>query len=182
MAIGQGPFLWFSARGSPWGYHSLPPAGMCISAFVFVTRGDEVLLGKYRNDPRWEAMAGLDEGRRLAHGKGWTIPASHLKYGEDPREAARRVAHEILGLPEGTLRLSEPRVEVEVGVPVRFPEVGDHYDMWFFVDAEWTRAEDPKVPDWFVDLRFVDPRALKAEEWGRSHEDVMARWLQVRTR
>jgi ADP-ribose pyrophosphatase YjhB (NUDIX family) len=175
---GDGPFLWFSPQGSPWGYHRLPPGGMCVSVFLFVRRGGEVLLGRYADDPAWETLAGLDEGRRRAHGKGWTIPASHLKWGEDPREGARRVAENVLGL-QG-LRFTEPRVETEVGVPLRFPELGLHYDLWFFVEAGLPDAREVARPKWYEDLAFHDPAALGAADYGRSHEDVMARWLAVR--
>ena len=173
---GEGPFLWLAREGSPHGYHQLPPGGLCLSAFLFVRRGERVLLGKYADDARWEDLAGLDPVRRRAHGRGWTIPASHLKYGEDPREAARRVAEEILRLPG--LRLSEPRVETEVGVPARFPEMGPHYDVWFFVDAEG--PAEVEAPPWYRELAYVDPRALSPDDYGRSHGDVVARWLEPR--
>lgn len=68
-------------------------------------------MGKYADDPRREGLAGLDAEWRRKHSQGWTVPASHLKYGEDPRRAARRVAEEVL-LLRG-LRLSKPGVETE---------------------------------------------------------------------
>lgn len=175
---GDGPFLWFSEKGSPWGYHRLPRSGFCVSAFLFLRRGDEILLGKYADDPEWERLGGLDKSRRLAHGRGWTIPASHLKYGEDPRAAGRRIAEEILGLRG--LVLGEPRVEVEVGVPARFPEMGPHEDMWFFLEARVPEGFQVERPRWFADLAFHDPRRLTAADYGRSHEDVLARWMAVR--
>lgn len=179
---GEGPFLWLSERGSPWGYHRLPPGGMCVSAFVFLQRPDgKVLLGKYADDPAWERLAGLDETRRRAHGRGWTIPASHLKFGEDPREAARRVATDALGLP-ADLPLGEPRVEVDVGVPARFPDMPPHYDMWCFVDARWPHDAPPERPPWYAELTFIDPAVLKPADWGRSHDEIMDRWLARKPR
>src|SRR2546427_10881574 len=85
---GEGPFLWLSKDGPPAGFRELPPGGMCISAFLFVRRGKEIVLGKYRDDPRWETLAGLDETGRKVHSSGWTIPASQIRYGEDPVTAA----------------------------------------------------------------------------------------------
>src|SRR3989442_8909881 len=93
---GEGPFLWLSKDGPRAGFRELPPGGMCISAFLFVRRGKEILLGKYRDDPRWETLAGLDETRRKGHSSGWTIPASQMRYREDPRTAGRRTAGGIL--------------------------------------------------------------------------------------
>lgn len=176
--VGTGPFLWLSPNGSPRGYHSLPPGGLCLSVFLFLRRGDEVLLGKYADHPRLEDVAGLDATRRQAHGKGWTIPASHLKYGEDPRDAAKRVAKDMLGLRD--LTFTEPRVEVELGVPARFPDMPPHMDVWFFVEARVPDGFEAARPEWFRELAFVDPATLVASDYGRSHEDIMARWLAVR--
>ena len=175
---GDGPFLWFSPKGPPGSYHRLPAGGMCISAFVYVRQGDKVLLGKYADDPRWESLTGMDEARWRTHGKGWTIPASHLKYGEEPRAAGRRVANEILGLRG--IPLSEPRIESEFDVPVRFPELGNHYDLWLFFETELPDGAEVPKPPWWRELSFQDPRELPASAWGRSHEDIMARWLRPR--
>src|SRR3972149_11009314 len=112
---GQGPFRWLSKNGPPAGFWDVPPGGMCRSAFLFVKRGRRILLGKYADDPKWEELAGLEPERRRVHGSGWTSPASQLKYGEDPRDAARRVGQQMLAVPD--LRYSEPRVEVDLYEP-----------------------------------------------------------------
>src|SRR6266540_2920988 len=85
----RGPFLWLSKKAPPAGFSELPRGGMCVCTFLFVTRDDRILLGKYADDPKWEELAGLDQGRRLTNANGWTIPASHLKFG---RSAADRAA------------------------------------------------------------------------------------------
>lgn len=173
---GDGPFLWLSTSGPPSGYWALPPSGLCLSVFLFLRRGGRILLGKYADDPAWERLTGLDEGRRRAHGKGWTLPASHLKYGEDPRDAARRVAREVLGLAD--LTFTEPRVETDLYVPARFPELGNHYDVWFLVDAEVDR--DVPTPPWYAELAWHDPGALPPDAYARGHEDVVTRWMRPR--
>lgn len=177
---GNGPFLWLSENGPARGFRKLPRAGMCLSAFAFIRQGERLLLGKYADDPRWEDLTGLDESRRRAHGRGWTIPATHLRFGEDPRAAGRRVADEVCGL--AGLALSEPRVEVDVGPPARFPQADDHYDVWFFLDAEVRAPGAIAKPPWYRELAFVDAASLPKEAWGRSHEDVFERWLQLRAR
>jgi ADP-ribose pyrophosphatase YjhB (NUDIX family) len=174
---GDGPFLWFSEQGPPKSYHRLPRTGMCISAFVFVRQGDKLLLGKYADTPKWEELSGMDPTRWRTHGKGWTIPASHLKYGEEPRAAGRRVAEEILGLHGSDL--SEPRIESDLGEPARFPGMGDHYDLWLFFDVELPAGATVERPAWWRELAFVDPRKLSPADWGRSHDDIAARWLTV---
>jgi len=148
---------------------------MCLSVFLFVTRGGKILLGKYRDDPAWERLAGLDPERRRVHAAGWTIPASQLKYGEDPRAAAKRVGEEILSMPG--LGYSEPRTEVDLYEPNRFPG-RLHYDVWFLVDATLPQGVRIATPPWYADLDWQDPRTLPAAAYARGHEDVVSRWLQ----
>src|SRR3990172_7061017 len=140
---GDGPFLWLSETGPPSGFRHLPPGGMCLSAFLFVRRGGSILLGKYREHPAWETLAGPGPARVRAPGRGWTIPASQLKYGEDPRDAAKRIAEDILQMPG--MRFSEPRVETDLYEPKRFPG-RMHYDVWFLVDANPPHGTEPAVP------------------------------------
>lgn len=176
---GTGPFLWLSESGSPHGFRVLPPSGMCISAFLFVVQEGKILLGKYADDPRWATLTGLDPDRVRAHGRGWTVPASHLKYGEEPRAAGRRIAREVLQLPE-SVRLSEPRVESDLYVPARFPELGMHYDLWLLFTAELPADARVSCPGWYGELAFRDPRTLAASEYARGHDDVVVRWLTTR--
>jgi len=170
---GNGPFLWLDASGPPAGFRSLPPGGMCLSAFLFVERDDKILLGKYADDPRWETLTGLDENRWRTHGQGLTIPATHMKFGEDPREAAKRVGEEVLLLERITY--GEPRVEVDLYEPKRFPG-RLHYDVWFLIDVVGEGIEI-EVPPWYAELGWHDPRTVPSGAYARSHEDVVARWL-----
>ncbi|TLZ50814.1 MAG: NUDIX hydrolase [Methanobacteriota archaeon] len=172
---GEGPFLWLSKNGPPAGFWSLPPGGMCLSAFLFVKQGGKILLGKYADDPRWEELAGLDGDRRRAHGKGLTVPASHLKYGEDPRDAAKRVGEEVLGI--GGMTYTEPRIEVDLYEPKRFSG-RLHYDMWFLVDATLSKPHALAAPPWYAELGWYDPTTMPAGAYARGHEDVVSRWLE----
>ena len=175
---GEGPFLWLSKSGPPAGFWDVPPGGMCVCAFLFVEQDGRILLGKYADDPKWEELAGLDSTRRQAHGKGLTIPASHLKYGEDPRDAAKRIGAQVLGVQD--MAYSEPRVEVDLYEPKRFP--GQlHYDVWFLVDAAPPKSETLAAPPWYAELDWRDPRQTPASAYARGHEDVVARWLEPRS-
>ncbi len=174
----RGPFLWLSKKAPPAGFSELPRGGMCVCTFLFVTRDDRILLGKYADDPKWEELAGLDQGRRLANANGWTIPASHLKFGEDPRQTARRIGEQIL-LMEGA-RYSEPRTEVDA-YPSQWTPGETHYDLWFFVDAAPPRTYEARAPAWYHELGWQDPRTLAAAGYSRAHEDVVARWLASRS-
>src|SRR2546425_10646731 len=94
--VGEGPFLWLSKDAPPAGFRDVPPGGMCLSAFLFVRQGHTILLGKYRDDPRWETLAGLDEWRRRIHRRGGAIPARQLRCGEGPRGGAGGGARGII--------------------------------------------------------------------------------------
>lgn len=178
---GNGPFLWLNEYGPPAGFRHVPPGGMCLSVFLFVQRGGRLLLGKYREHPSWEAMAGLDEQRLRKDADRWTIPARQLRLGEDPRDAARHIAEVILGI-QG-LEISEPRVEVDYwqlgedawGPPERKKML--HFDVWFMFDATVSPDLDVRPPPWFGELAWQYPADIAKEGWGRFHEDVFARWL-----
>ncbi len=174
----RGPFLWLSKKAPPAGFSELPRGGMCVCTFLFVVRDDRILLGKYADDPEWEDLAGLDQGRRLTNANGWTIPASHLKFGEDPRQTALRIGEQIL-LMQGA-RYSEPRTEVDA-YPSQLTPGETHYDIWFFVDAVPARTYEARAPAWYRELGWHDPRTLAASGYGRAHEDVVARWLTTRS-
>lgn len=149
---------------------------MCVNAFLFVRRGSKILLGKYGDHPKWDELAGLDSSRRQRFGTGWTIPASHLKFGEEPRAAGRRVGEEILQIPH--VVCTEPRVESDV-YPAAFANGKLHHDLWFFMDATPPPGWVLKRPPWYAELEWQDPRTLPASSYARSHEDVVARWLKA---
>ena len=181
---GRGPYLWINRYAPPAGFHRVPPGGMCIGVFVFVRRGNRLLLGKVRDHQAWARLTGEDSSRMRVDARGWKLPARQLKLGEDPRDAARQIGEEMLGLKG--LRYGEPRVEVE------FWKLGDqasgpkarrklfHYDMWFLVDATLPRGAKVACPPWFSALSWEDPRKIGKKGWARFHDDVVARWDQRR--
>jgi len=164
--VGEGPFLWLSPSAPPAGFRRLLHGGMCLSVFLFVRRGKRILLGRYADDPAWEVLAGLDPEWRRLHGRGWTIPATQVKFGE-----------EILTMRG--MRYTEPRVETDYYEPARSPGQM-HLDVWFIVDAVPPRGAEAPTPAWYAELAWKDPRTMQASEYARSHEDVVARWMQRR--
>src|SRR3989442_5168127 len=115
-------------------------------------------------------LAGMDEERRRLHGQGWTIPASQLKYGEEPRAAARRIGEEILQIRGMTY--SEPRVETDLYEPRRFPG-RVHYDIWFLVDGTPPKGRSLKTPPWYAELAPRDPKTPPAAGYSRGPEGVV---------
>lgn len=150
---------------------------MCVNAFLFVRKDSQILLGKYADHPAWDELAGLDSGRRQRFGTGWTVPGTHLKFGEEPRAAARRIGEALL--EARGLKYSEPRVETDT-YPAAFANGKTHYDIWFFFDATPPARWQPKVPAWYSELEWQDPKALPPSAYARSHEDVVNRWMRPR--
>ncbi|HUR69770.1 MAG TPA: hypothetical protein VM370_11050 [Candidatus Thermoplasmatota archaeon] len=175
---GEGPFLWLGKDGPPSGFWQLPANGMCVSVFLFVTKGDRLLLGKYADDPAWTRLTGLDPGRYQTHGRGWTLPASHLKFGEAPVDGARRVMEQVLGIPHAAV--VEAGMESDQYTPKRFPHLGEHYDLWLFYEARLPSDTLVERPAWYRELAFHDPVTLRDEDYARGHEDVVARWISRR--
>lgn len=171
---GDGPFVWIRDQASPYGFGHPPEGGMCVSTFLFVREGGKILLGTSADHPKWDALAGLDASRRRGNAGGSVLPASHVKFGEEPRAAPRRVGEEILEIPGRTY--SEPRVEKDT-YEARFAKGKVHDDIWFFADAIPPRSWGLRTPAWYTEHEWHDPKALPASAYARSHEDVVARWL-----
>lgn len=175
-----GPFLWISPGAPARGFEVVPPGGMCLSAFLFLRRPRDghILLGKYdaRAGAAWEEKTGIDQGRLDKYAQGWTIPASHVKHGEDPRDAARRVARDVLGLRDIS-DVGEPKVATFSYELARLPGTS-HYDVCFLLDAT-APAHDVARPAWYADLAWHDPRALPADAYARGHDEIVERWLAL---
>ncbi len=169
-------FLWLAPFAPPKGFTSVPAGGMCLCAFLFVIRGRKVLLGKYREHPAWEKIAGMDEKRVKNNQHGFTLPASHLKFGEYPMDAARRIGEEILMLPEG-LAYSEPLVQTffyEISIAP-----GEmHYDVLFLYDLILGEDYETGLPPWYASFEWFDMDLLMNQKYARQHEDVVSAWLR----
>jgi ADP-ribose pyrophosphatase YjhB (NUDIX family) len=173
-------FLLLAPFAPPKGYTSVPAGGMCLCVFLFVVKGREVLLGKYRAHPDWEKLAGMDAGRIKAFQDGFTLPASHLKFGEDPLEAARRIGEEILMFPKG-LAYSEPLVQTYFYELARAP--GEmHFDVLFFYDVFIDEGFKVGLPPWYDSLEWFDVDVLINQKYARSHEDVISDWLKKKSK
>jgi ADP-ribose pyrophosphatase YjhB (NUDIX family) len=169
-------FLWIAPFAPPKGHITVPPGGMCLCVFLFVKRGDKILLGKYKEHPEWEKIAGMDEKRVKNNTYGYTLPASHLKFGEDPSDAAKRILKEILCLPDSLL-LSEPIVQTffyEVAVAP-----GEmHFDVLFLYDVILDESINITLPPWYASLEWFDTDILMNQKFARQHEDVVSAWLK----
>lgn len=172
-------FLWLAPFAPPKGWTSVPRGGICLCVFLFVMRGGKILLGRYADHPAWEQLCGMDNKRVKTNAGGWTIPASHLKFGEDPRDAARRIGEEIVTLDKD-LVYSEPFVKTFFYEPAIAP--GEkHFDVLFLFEASLTTGIDVRKPPWYETLEWFDIGTVQREPFARQHEDVMEAWLKHRT-
>jgi ADP-ribose pyrophosphatase YjhB (NUDIX family) len=175
---GESSFLWLAPFAPPKGWTGVPRGGMCLCAFLFVVREEKILLGKYADHPAWENLAGMESKRIKANAGGWTIPASHLKFGEDPLEAARRIGEEILTLDTG-LVYPEPSVKTFFYEPAAAP--GEkHFDVLFLFEVSLRAGARVRKPPWYEALEWFDIGAVKRLPFARQHEDVAEAWLKKR--
>lgn len=171
---GEGSFLWLAPFAPPKGWKSVPQGGICLCTFLFVMREGKILLGRYADHPAWEELCGMESRRVRANAGGWTIPASHLKFGEDPRESARRIGEEILLLGKG-LTYSEPYVKTFLYEPDIAP--GEkHFDVLFFFDVSVEAGVKVGTPPWYEALAWFDVGKMPPEQFARQHGDVAEAW------
>jgi ADP-ribose pyrophosphatase YjhB (NUDIX family) len=172
------PFLWLAPFAPAAGLTTVPRGGMCLCAFLFVVSEDKILLGKYAPHPAWERFSGMDDKRIRANGQGWTLPGRHLKFGEDPRAAARHIGEEIL-LLDRDLPYPEPRVATFLYEPAIAP--GEkHYDVDFLFEIPLGKSGELRTPPWYETLAWFAIKTVRHEQFARQHQDVLEAWLRMR--
>jgi ADP-ribose pyrophosphatase YjhB (NUDIX family) len=147
-----------------------PKGGTCLSVFLVLKRNNGVLAGKMTKPDLWVKKFFVGESfapKYAASGK-WILPASHLKYGEKPDDAAKRVLTEQLGLGGVKLKFGEVQSHLS-GDPKDSDNA--HWDICFVYEGEVTRAV-PK-PEWFSELEFIKASKLSVDDFTRGHGDVL---------
>lgn len=172
-------FLWLAPFAPPQGFTLVPPGGICLCAYLFVVSGRKVLLGKYAEHPAWERLAGMDDQRVRSNADGWTVPATHLKFGEDPRETARRIGEEILILDKG-LVYPEPYIKTFFYESAAVPDE-KHFDLLFLFELSVGADAEVARPPWYQALEWLDVGTVRSEPFSRQHEDVVEAWLLARS-
>jgi ADP-ribose pyrophosphatase YjhB (NUDIX family) len=159
-------FAAFSRKAVPPRMKKMPEGGMCISAFVIISRRSEpegVLMGKIDKTASWDHIGALDSKRVERLSTGWMLPSSHLMLYETPEGAARRILREQLSIRD-----------MKLEGPLTFADTSgteNHWDIGFIYSG--TRDALPKNPAW-RELRFVRPSELRSDEVVRSQIDVLA--------
>jgi hypothetical protein len=168
-------FCRFTRGSAPYSIHEIPKDGFCLSTFLIVNPGTsphQVLVGRMDPKAHWDHLGGLGPDRVEAHRHGWLLPASQLILGESPDESAYRILSEML--PGLRAELRPPLVDSEVYQARRYPEATHHWDLRFIYRGVAPDATLPTRGPW-TELRWLDLRTARPQEFARSHEDVLMR-------
>lgn len=154
----------------------VPEGGFCLSTFLLVEREGRILAGRMgkthaeRWTEQWAPNLAFYEGeRREGLFAGWRFPATYLRTGEDPRDAAQRVWADQLGL-DGHAKLPEPTVVSEAGSSRRRP-TAQHWDVLFLFRTEGPPLD--AVPEHWAELDYRTPEALLDEELVMLHGELV---------
>jgi ADP-ribose pyrophosphatase YjhB (NUDIX family) len=159
-------FAAFSKTALPPRMNTVPEGGMCISAFLVISRKgarSEVLMGRINKNAEWDHIGAIPSKKLEGLASGWMLPSSHLILYETPEGAARRILREQLGVRNQELEGPLAFVDTS-GTP-------SHWDIGFIFTGE--REAAPSSSAW-DELRFVDVSKLKRDEVIRSQFDVLA--------
>lgn len=148
----------------------IPDGGFCLSAFVVLTKTankEEILLGKINPEANWEYVGALNKNFATNIAKGWMIPSSHLIFGEDPKDAAKRILREQLGLEK--LELKGPFVVSFQYPSSRMPQYM-HWDIEFIFSGEVNNVAKNEL---WNELQFVNIKNVSRKDFARGHEDIL---------
>ena len=159
-------FAGFGKSSAPPRMSAVPEGGMCISAFVVLSKrgsAGSVLMGRINKNAEWDHIGGVPKRRLEEFASGWMLPSSHFILFETPEGAARRILREQLGIRNQALE-----------GPMNFSDTSgtaNHWDIGFIFTGE----RDAVAPNSAWDeLRFVEVAGLKRDDIVRSQLDVLA--------
>jgi ADP-ribose pyrophosphatase YjhB (NUDIX family) len=147
----------------------VPKGGTCLSSFLMMRAKGGILVGKMAKPEIWVEKFLVGESyapEAVSSGK-WVLPASHLKFGESPEDAATRIVTEQLQAKKTKLTLLQ--VQSHVSDPSD-PEAA-HWDICFVHGG--TFKGSLKESEWFSELKFVNTRSLTSDDFARGHGDVL---------
>ena len=171
MMTTERKFAAFSKTSPPPRMRKVPEGGMCISAFLIISRHNDpesILMGKLNKSANWDHIGALDAKRLERFSGGWMLPSSHLILYETPEGAARRILREQLHVKGMKLTGALPFADTS--------GKENHWDLGFIYTGEGDSV--PKSDAW-RELKFVKSSELSKDEVVRSHVDVLAhagRW------
>ncbi len=155
-----------------------PKGGTCISAFLVLKGKGGILVGKMVKPEIWIERFFVGEmfAPQYVSSNKWVLPASHLKYGEKPDDAAMRILTEEVGVSGSKLEFKQ--VQSHLSQNPQDPEDA-HWDICLVYEG--TLKEEIKPPEWFSELRFVKPQELTTGDFARGHGDVLKEYGIVKS-
>ncbi len=158
---------------------NVPPGGTCLSSFVILTTGPDVLVGKMARPEVWveRFFVGPKWAPTYHQSKKYMLPASHLMWYESPLEAAERSVKEQTLLPLGKDDLKFLEVQSHLSGDPESATEPPHWDICFVYEGKVPKsiAKKLKQPEWFDDFGFVKRSKLKPEDFTRGHGDILER-------
>ena len=152
-------------RSQPVG---VPPGLTCISTFVLVKREGSILLGKLTRPEDWFDEFLLYKERPENWMNMWRIPGTHLKQGEHPEDAARRILEKQLGFGDFDFHLYQVQSHTS---SLQSGPADIHWDLCFIYDA--TTNEEPKPNQYFSEISYFRAEDIKIDELGSQHGGVL---------
>jgi ADP-ribose pyrophosphatase YjhB (NUDIX family) len=148
----------------------VPKGGTCVSVFLLLKGKDGLLVGKITKPEVWinRFLVGPNFAPKYVASGKYVLPACHLKYGEDPADAATRVLVEEVGAQKSKLTLLH--VQSHLAQDPADPE-NAHWDLCLVYEGNL--EGEVHTPEWFSELKFVNPRELKSDDFTRGHGDVL---------
>ena len=155
---------------------NVPPSGVCLSSFVSIGDGRNILLGKVAKPEVWVEKFFLSEqyAPSVASSGKYVLPGSHLAWYESPLQAAERVIKEqtLLPVPKG---LKLVGVQSFVSGDPNDTQNPPHWDLCFVYDAKLPKSLTKKLksPEWFSDFGLKPKSKLSSEDFARGHGEVL---------
>ncbi len=156
---------------------NVPPGGTCLSSFVMLTTGPDLLVGKMTKPEVWvERFFVGPQWAPIYHQSGkYMLPASHLAWYESPLEAAERSVKEQTLLPMDRKDLKLVEVQSHLSGDIANTTEPPHWDICFVYEGKVPKsfAKKLKQPEWFEDFGFVSRSKLKPDDFARGHGDIL---------
>jgi hypothetical protein len=156
---------------------NVPPGGTCLSSFVAVLNGRNILVGKMTRPEIWveRFLVGPKFAPKYTSSGKYVLPARHLHWYESPLDAAHSVLWDQVGLkvPRGKILLVDS--QSHVSGDVNSEDEPPHWDICFLLRTQVSRRDASRLhrPEWFSELTFRPLDSLKPEDFTRGHGDVL---------
>lgn len=147
---------------------AVPPGLTCISAFVLVKKEKSILLGKLTSPEDWFDEFSLYKERPEAWIDKWRIPGSHLRQGEHPEDAAKRILEKQLGLADFDIHLYQVQSHTST---LRSGTEDIHWDICFIYEA--TTSQEPKPNRYFSAVSYFKTEDINIDELGSQQGEVI---------